>query len=62
MATFARIGEEFLLIRASTPEGPDRERIDRLIQLNRETLAVMKRSLVISEDELARQERNATAG
>jgi hypothetical protein len=55
VATFARIGEEFLAIRAATAPGPARDRIDRMIQLNQETLAAVKRSLIISESDLARQ-------
>jgi len=57
VATFVKIGEELVAIRAATPEGPDRERLDRIIQLNRDTLAVVKRSLTISENDVARRQR-----
>jgi hypothetical protein len=58
VAAFARIGEEYHVLRAGTPSGPARERLDRMIQLNRETLTVVKRSLMISEGDLARQQRS----
>ena len=54
IATFARIGEEFLALRAATPPGPDRDRIDRMIKLNQDTLAAVNRSLMITEGDIAR--------
>jgi hypothetical protein len=59
MATFARIGEELLTMRAATAAGAAMERLDRMIQLNRATHAAIKRSLIIAEGDLARQKPGA---
>jgi hypothetical protein len=59
MATFARIGEELLAMRAATAAGAAMERLERMIQLNRDTHAAVKRSLMIAEGDLARQQPGA---
>jgi hypothetical protein len=50
VATFARIREELLLIQLTTPLGPRRDRIDRMISLNQQTLNTLRRSLTIAEE------------
>ena len=52
--SFARIGEEFTSIRTHTAEGAARDRIDGLMQLNRDTLAAVQHSLRLAEEELER--------
>src|SRR5688500_14405846 len=59
LATFARIGEELVAMRATTAAGVAMERLEKMIQLNRETHAVVKRSLLIAEGDLARQKPGA---
>ena len=59
MATFARIGEELLAMRAATAAGAAMVRLDRMIQLNRDTHTAIKRSLMIAEGDLARQKPGA---
>lgn len=59
VATFARIGEDFIAMRAATAAGVAMERLERVIQLNRETHPVVKRSLLIAEGDLARQKPGA---
>ena len=54
VATFARIGEELIAMRVSTAPGVALERLERMIQLNRETLAAVKRNMILSEDDLGR--------
>jgi hypothetical protein len=54
VATFARIREELLLKRMATPLGPQRERIDQMVNLNQQTLRSLQQSLAIAEDTLAR--------
>jgi hypothetical protein len=54
VAGFARIGEEILVMRKAAAPGPNRDRLDRMIALNRETLVAIRRSLVISEDDVGR--------
>jgi hypothetical protein len=60
-ATFARIGEEFKSMRNATPSGPERDRLDRLIDLNTQTAAVIRRTLAINERDLGR-EKEETEG
>jgi hypothetical protein len=55
VATFARIREELLLIQLTTPLGPRRERIDRMISLNQQTLNTLRRSLTIAEESFSRE-------
>jgi hypothetical protein len=55
-ATFARIGEEFKAMRKDTAAGPARDRLDRLIELNDQTAAVVRRTLAINERDLGREQ------
>jgi len=57
IARFARMTEEYRKMRASVPAGPARLRIDDLIRLNEATAAILKRTLVITEGDLSRAER-----
>ena len=57
MATIARAGEEFLAMRMVMVAGVNRDRIDQMIALNKATLAVVNKSLMICEDDLAREDR-----
>jgi hypothetical protein len=52
IATFARIQEELLAIRKASALGLARARVDAVLKLNRETTAVLRRSLVIAENDL----------
>jgi hypothetical protein len=49
-ATFARIREELLLMRITTPHGERREQLERMIRLNEETIYVTRKVLVRAED------------
>ena len=61
-AALARSREEFLAMRAATPPGMARDRLDRTIQLNGEALAAVKRTAAILEADLIRQGGSATPG
>ena len=54
VATFSRIGEELLAMRAVTAAGANLDRLNRMIDLNRETLIAVRRSLMLSEADLGR--------
>jgi hypothetical protein len=54
-ATFARVGEEFKAMRKATPAGPARDRLDKLIELNSQTAAVVRRTLAINERDFGRE-------
>jgi hypothetical protein len=55
---FARMAEEYRSMRKELAPGAPRERLNELIKLNEDTAALIKRSLVIKEGDLCRQERN----
>lgn len=59
---FARIVDDYRAIKKLTPDAKARERLDDLIKLNNDTLALLKRGLVISEGDLSRSERNVGKG
>jgi hypothetical protein len=52
IATFARIQEELLAIQKASALGVARARADAVLKLNRETMAVLRQSLVIAENAL----------
>jgi hypothetical protein len=57
IATFARIGEEFKMLRKAAATSGERERVDQLIKLNTDTMAAVKRGLMLTEDDIGRSER-----
>ena len=61
VATLARIREELLLMRTTAPPGKARERIERLIRLNQNTLEGMRKNLLIAEAELLGNAAHASA-
>ena len=57
IARFAAIVEEYRALRSDLAPGPARQRLEELIKLNEDTAAILKRSLVITEGDLSREER-----
>jgi hypothetical protein len=53
-AAFCRIGEEFKTMRQHVPAGDARDRLDRMIELNRTTAEAVKRTLNIRQGDLDR--------
>lgn len=62
IASFFRLAEDFKAIRkvASTTEA--RDRIDRLIQLNQETMDAVKRGLLVTEQDIGRASPKRSPG
>jgi hypothetical protein len=58
IATFARIGEEFRMLRNAATTAGERERVDQLIKLNTDTMAAVKRGLMLTEEDIGRNERH----
>ena len=51
LATFARIREELLLKQATIPAGRQRDRLEKLLRVNEETMVEMRKVLWRAEDE-----------
>lgn len=59
VAAFSRIADELMVIRKGTPAGRNRDRIDAMLALNKQTLVPIKRSLMIAEEDLGRLQPHA---
>jgi hypothetical protein len=55
LATFARIREELILKRMTTPAGASRECLEQMLRLNQETMDEARKGLWRAEDDLLRE-------
>lgn len=62
IASFARIAEDFKIIRKAAATTEARDRIDRLIKLNQETMDAVKRGLLVNEHDFGRAALGPSSG